>query len=187
MLLLAALVCAATPVERTESLLAAFKDVRAPAADGVAVSPEDREANKKAFAALDQHIDFDAITTAAIAPHKGKLNATQMKHYKEVFTELIRQVSYPRSGRLLARAQVKVGTPKGNDVPVQLRVPDEDVEVNVTFHWAKDKLVDASFDGASLVKDYQNQFGRILEKEGAAGLLAKLDKRLEAERKTSVL
>ena len=48
------------------------------------------------------------------------------------------------------------------------------------------KLADLSFDGDSLVRDYQNQFSRIVTKDGAEGLLKKLDQRratLEAEAK----
>lgn len=53
----------------------------------------------------------------------------------------------------------------------------------MTFVWAPIdgalRLVDVRYDDASLLVDYQNQFGRILAKDGPDGLLAALAK-LEA-------
>ena len=61
----------------------------------------------------------------------------------------------------------------------------EDFEITVTFHWMDSgsdwRIVDVSFDGASLVKDYRNQFGRIIDKEGAKGLLKRMVDRLQEE------
>jgi ABC-type transporter MlaC component len=190
-----AVALAATPAERTEGMLAAFKAVKAPAEKGAALPAGDREANDKAFAALDGFIDFDAIVEGAIAPHKKKLSAAELDHYRSAFKELVRRVAYPDSGRFLSRAVLKVGASKTSgkvtDVPVKMTVAADDLETDVTFHWSEKagawRLVDASFDGASLVKDYQNQFGRIIDKDGAKGLLDKLDKRLDKERKAPVL
>jgi ABC-type transporter MlaC component len=40
-----------------------------------------------------------------------------------------------------------------------------------------------AFDGDSLIKDYQNQFARIVDKEGASGLMKKVDeKRAELDK-----
>ena len=72
-----------------------------------------------------------------------------------------------------------------------IRFEGEDTDSKVTFHWASAagtwRLYDVSFDNASLVKDYQNQFGRILEKDKAEGLLKKLAKKLEDKRKDNVV
>ena len=37
--------------------------------------------------------------------------------------------------------------------------------------------MDVAFDGDSLIKDYQNQFARIIDKEGVAGLMKKMDEK----------
>ncbi|MCK5689855.1 ABC transporter substrate-binding protein, partial [Myxococcota bacterium] len=40
---------------------------------------------------------------------------------------------------------------------------------------------DVLFDGASLVKDYSNQFARLIKKNGVDGLIEKMKKRLKKE------
>jgi len=66
------------------------------------------------------------------------------------------------------------------------------MEVGLIFHWVQVgknfKLFDLSIDDASLVKDYQNQFGKIIKEEGADSLVNKLKKRLdEAQKKHGTL
>ena len=39
------------------------------------------------------------------------------------------------------------------------------------------RIVDVSFEGDSLVKDYQNQIARVVDKQGGAGLLKVLDEK----------
>ena len=74
--------------------------------------------------------------------------------------------------------------PREASAPLEVLVK-EDFEITVTFHWMDSgsdwRIVDVSFDGASLVKDYQNQFGRIIDKEGAKGLLKRMVDRLQEE------
>lgn len=73
------------------------------------------------------------------------------------------------------------------NIDLLARIPKKDMETTVTFRWVQTggawRIVDVDFDGSSLVKDYQNQFGRIIGKEGAAGLQKRIDDRLADERK----
>ena len=68
-------------------------------------------------------------------------------------------------------------------VPVDAYIAEKDLDITTVFHWRKTakgwRVVDVSFDGASLVKDYQNQFGRIIRKEGTDAFLNRLQARLE--------
>ena len=67
-------------------------------------------------------------------------------------------------------------------------VPDvhvEELEVELVFHWSNQtptRVFDVSIDGSSLIKDYQNQFGRIIKKSGAKALLTKINNRLQSLR-----
>jgi ABC-type transporter MlaC component len=174
---------APSPVARTEALLAAFQEVKAKPGETAAAT---RAAHETAFAALDEFFDFDTLTAEPIRPHVSKFTAAQRKEFTGKFRELIRLVAYPDTGEFLRKAQRKVGAAREVNgtqvVDVELRLPEEDLETRVSFHWKEVRgalrIVDVSFDGDSLIRDYANQFGRILEKEGAAGLLRKADEKL---------
>jgi ABC-type transporter MlaC component len=174
---------APSPVARTEALLAAFQEVKVKPGENAAAT---RAANGKAFAALDDFLDFDTLTEEPIRPHLAKLTPAQRKEFTGKFRELIRLVAYPDTGEFLRKAQRKVGSARevngAQVVDVDLSLPEEDLETRVSFHWKEVRgalrLVDVSFDGDSLIRDYSNQFGRILEKEGGAGLLKKADEKL---------
>ncbi len=175
-----------SPLERTQALLDTLKKVKT-ADDGKELSAADQKANAALFAELDGFFDFAALTLGPLEPHKAKLTASEREKVASMFGELIRLVSYPSSGAFLRRAKYKLAAVAGkSDVEMQATLPDEDFQTSVLFHWHEQngalELADVSFDGSSLVKEHSNLFGRILNKEGSAGLLKKLTARLEKER-----
>lgn len=189
--LLGALVAAAPPggsIARTEGLIETFKAVHR--SEGAPLTPEEQRQNQVALAALDGYFDFDRLVGDPMAPHEGKLDAPQLRRYREVFTELIRTVAWSNAGGFFREATWtlrEVETAGGADVHMAARVPRKDLDTDVIFHWRTRGdgpllLVDVSFDGDSLVADYRNQFGRILEREGAAALISRLERRLDEER-----
>ena len=136
-------------------------------------------------------MDFETLTTRPIEPRADKFSPKQKAEFTAKFRELIRGIAYPDSGGFFRDAKMKVGAPveKGDAtvVPVDANVPKDDLRTKLEFHWAKKdgalKIVDVAFDGDSLIKDYQNQFARIIDKEGVAGLLKKVDeKKAELDR-----
>lgn len=183
------------PVDRTKALVEAFKAVKAAPSNGAKLSEADKKHNAEAFEKLDSFFAFDKITTDPITVHQAKFTKTNHVRFTKHFRELIRLVAYPNSGEFLKEATLtykKANRVSNNIINVDMDavVEKEDFSTTVTFHWQKRdgtlKIVDVSFDGASLVKDYQNQFGRIINKDGVAGLIKKLETRLDKERKTSV-
>jgi ABC-type transporter MlaC component len=178
------------PVARTEALIAAFQAVKP---DDGKLTAADRRANELAFAALDSFFDFETLTTEPIRPHRAKFTAAQRQEFAGKFRELIRLVAYPGTGAFFRKAKRTVGVPRdagdARVVDVELRVPEEDLATTVSFHWKPVggtlRLVDVDFDGDSLVRDYRNQFGRIVDKDGAAGLLKRADEKLAELRKAA--
>ncbi len=177
-----------TPLDRTQALLTAFKAVDAPE-KGKKATAAQATANKPRFEALDGFFDYDAIVDGAIAGHEKAFSADQLKRYRASFRDVVRAVAYPGGGRFFKKATYTVsgGADKlgQGETTVNASLPDEDFTVAVTFRWkaagAGLRVVDVAFDGDSLVLDYKNQFARILDKEGAAGLVQRLEKRLAEE------
>jgi ABC-type transporter MlaC component len=173
-----------TPLDATKALIENFKSVKR-AKKGQKLSAADRAANAAVFAKLDGRFAFERITAEAIRPHKSQLTADQLGIYTKTFRALIRMVSYPDSGGFFRKATYKLADAGSAKVNMEANLEEEDIDLEVTFHWAKIgatyKLVDVSFDGDSLVSDYQNQFGRILKKKGADAFVKKFQERHQKE------
>lgn len=182
------------PKARTDALLKAFTKVKPLPGDGSKLTDADKASNRKAFSELDEFFHYETFTKECLGPHASKLSAEQRAKFDSVFKELIQRIAYPDSGAFLETSKNKLNPAKINGadatVVLDVQVPAEDLEMKTTFHWKNLggwKIVDVAFDGASLVKDYQNQFGRIITKDGVDGLLKKLDKRLQKAREDSVI
>ena len=178
---------AATPAtpgkDRTESFIASLKKVKK---DDGKLTEADKAANARMFGELDGYLDFETLTVKPIAPRADKLNAEQMASFRSKFKELIRLIAFPNAGNFFRKATyaLRPEEQKGEllFVPVQVKLPEEDMETEVQFQWAKVsgslKIVDVLFEGDSLVKDYQNQLAKIVDKNGVTGLFKALDDRL---------
>ena len=173
---------------RTDALIAAFKKVARPA-EGGALSAEQRKTNEQAFAELDTYFNQDRLVGDTIAPFKDQFSPAQLERFKTSFWKTLRLITYTDSGAFFQKAKLTFQPPqvKGDGeaatalVSMTAYIAEDDAETDVALHWAGTpkglQLVDTSFDGASLVKDYQNQFGRIIKKEGVEALIEKLEQR----------
>ncbi len=176
----------ADPLARTRALIALFEKVQAPP-EGAAPTEAMRRANADTYAALDGFFDRQALTTAPIAPHREKFSDAQAERFAAVFWALLRLVAYPDSGAFLREAETELGEAGDAATRLKARLPKDDLETEVVFRWKPGpdglRVVDVDFDGASLMKDYQNQFGRLIAKHGVDGLIAKLEARRADEEK----
>ena len=167
---------------RTEGLIAAFKKVKT--ADGKLVKKE-KAANDWAFTELDDYFDFATLTSKPIEPLGNKLTPEEVTRFKAKFRELIRLIAYPNAGTAFTKAKLayEPETKKAERiaVPVKLRMEEDDLDLTVEFLWAMEKgalrIVDVLFDGDSIIKDYQNQIGKVVAKSGVPGLFKALDTR----------
>ncbi len=177
-------------VARTQALIDTFKAVK-PVKEGATLSAAERAANEAVFKKLDEYFDYATLTSEPLAPHQAKVSEAQRAKIQPLFQELIRLVAFPKSGSFLKEAKltVKAGKQQGDAAEVEMHasLAKEDFETTVIFRWQEKagflRIVDVSFDGSSLVKDYKNQFGRIIDKDGAEGLIKKMSTRLEQEKK----
>jgi len=167
---------------KTEELIEAFKSVT-PLPEEGALTADQRAANKTSFARLDGLFDFDTLTTTAIEPHKASVSDAQITEYKKLFREMVRLMAYPNAGQAFGKAEYSVtgsaAVDGGYDTDVEMYWEEQDLDLELTFHWrgSTPRVVDVSFDGDSLVKDYQAQFGRIINQDGADEFVARLQKK----------
>jgi len=161
-----------SPLETTKAFVASMKSVKT---DGVSSYPK-----------IDAFINFDHLTTETIRPHLKSFNETQVNTFKPLLQQLIRLVAYPQSGDFYSDSKYTYRKPTvdGDKAYVVMDVifEKEDLEIELGYFWQKKDdnwlLTDLSFDEDSLVKDYQNQFGRIISKESVDSLNQKLQNKL---------
>lgn len=179
-------------MQRTAQLIETFKQV-VTAPSGKKLSPTQEQTSRAAFKSLDRFFDFDRLTMDTITGQRERFSAEQIHRFREDFAQLIRLVAFPGAGDFFRKAshQLSPVPTKGAEEAVEVlaSLPAEDLETRITFHWAVPaaggslQVVDVSFDGSSVVKDYQNQFGRMIGKTGVSELLAKMSERLAQEQK----
>lgn len=136
---------------------------------------------------VDRFINYDYIMSKTIEPNREKFSNGQADSFKKQLTQLIRLIAYPRSGKYYNDAKYQYDAPKteGNKVNIiqNSYLPSEDIELEIAYQWRDFQgnwmITDILFDGDSLVKDYQNQFSRIISKDGVAGLLKKVSDKLK--------
>lgn len=168
--------------KRTESFIALLLKVKQ--SDAGPLSKADQEANQKVFTELDGYFDWDYLMTEPIKPRADKFTAAEKTEFTQKFREVLRLVAYPDSGSFFRKAKYQLNPPKvgeGELVAVGIDAKKDDLETHVDLHFKRMgdtlKLYDVSFDGDSLVKDYQNQMVRILDKGGPKELIGKIDRR----------
>jgi phospholipid transport system substrate-binding protein len=170
-----------SPREYTETLLNNFKKLK-PESN---LSAADKAENKKIVEELDRSFDFDGITTKLMAPRADKFSAKQKAEFKSKFHELVRAGTFIDSSSFFRKAKLDFLPAKETGgvttVPVHVTVPAEDTDMTVGLQWKKEdgrlKVVDVLIDGDSLVKDYQNQVARLVDKKGVSGVLQAVEER----------
>lgn len=160
---------------RSRALVAAF--TRVPEAPG--------PARTEAFAELDGYLALEELVAAAVAPRAARFTPKELARFKESFREVLRLVAYTESGAFFRKARLAWGAPRvdGTEtvVPAKVEVTGEDLQTEIAFRWRAVggalRVVDVDFEGDSLLRDYQNQFARIVDRSGPAGLQKAVDER----------
>lgn len=144
------------------------------------------------FTNVDKFINYNKLTDDAIQPHKQHFNSQSIEEFKKDVHYLIRSVAYVRAADLIRDSKYSLKPTKLYEnkavVTQSIYVKKEDMDVEIAYTWQQFndnwQLTDLAFDGDSIVVDYQNQFGRIINNEGVDVLMKKIkDKVKEIEQK----
>lgn len=169
---------------RSRALVEAF--ARVPEAPG--------PARARAFETLDGFLALEELVAAAVAPRAARFSDKELARFKASFREVLRLVAYTESGAFFRKAKLTWGEARADGaealVAARVVVPAEDLQTDLEFRWRRVggvlRVVDVAFEGDSLLKDYQAQIARIVDKSGPAGLQKVIDERhaeLTRERK----
>jgi ABC-type transporter MlaC component len=167
-------------LDRTRALVDDFIAVRV-APEGETLDATAVAANEALYRKLDALFDLDALVAASISPHLHRLTTAEAARVTKLFRSIIRREAYRAAGKAFDGPACEIREGEEGAIDVRRSCDPTSTDPVITFFWQTRtdgaRVVDVAFDGDSLVKDYQNQFGRILDKEGGTGLIRRLEER----------
>lgn len=149
-------------------------------------SKEEKELASKVAGSVRDFLDIDELGKRAMADQWSKLTAAQQQEFLTTLRELIEDnyvkglrsnldytVDYTgestEAGSLVVTTQINT---KRHNRPYKI-----EVDYVVKKQGDKYKAWDVKTDGVGLVENYREQFNKIVEKDGFAGLIAKMKKK----------
>jgi phospholipid transport system substrate-binding protein len=169
---------AETPSGQIRAMLGAVMNIQTdPQLQGPEFRNRRREAIKKIIA---HNFNFEAMPERALGPYWKKLDEADRAEFKALFQDLF-QESYTRLVLDFLRQEkvhydkeeVRQGQAlvKTTIVRVNEEIPVDYTLATVQGRW---QVEDVSIDGASIVRNYQRSFARVIQRESCPSLLQKM-------------
>src|SRR5882724_9512177 len=143
--------------------------------------------DKQIAAVLDGMMDYDELAKRSLATHWTDLSETQRREFTEVLRRLV-QRNYERNIKNILEYRVEYlgEDPASDSVVVHTRatsttnVREDPVAIDYELGRVGEgwKVLDIVTEGSSLVKNYKNQFHRIIQKDGYDALLKRMKDKL---------
>ncbi len=134
-------------------------------------------------ASFDALLDYDALAESSLEDEWPKLSPEQRKEFKGLLTTLV-QRAYTKSIRdtldydiaFKAEAQGKRGQIVQTVATHKTDKRKEPISIDYVVRSAGGafRVVDIITEGSSLVQNYRNQFKRVIQKKGFAGLMERM-------------
>lgn len=137
--------------------------------------------------------DTQEIAQRSLGVHWKNLTEEQQKHFVQLFTQLVKKNYSGTLERYTKDAQFFFDQERieGDTAEVQTRIqtPTQETPFSVTYrmHRQGEKwlVYDVVAENVSMVRNYRNQFGRIMDKSSYEGLVQALEKKLQEIETTS--
>jgi phospholipid transport system substrate-binding protein len=156
--------------------------------DAISQQLKKKASPEKVTASVRDFVDLDELGKRALGDHWAKLKPAEQKEYLEVLRGLI-EANYIKG--MKANVDYKVdytGETAKDDgtviVTTTVKTKRKGRPLSIAIDYtlmpdAKGKLrvIDISTDGVGLVANYRAQFGKIIDKDGITGLIAKMKKK----------
>ena len=132
-------------------------------------------------------VDLNAVGQRAVAEHWAQATEEQQKKFLELFSKLIEKTAYPRSHDFLGNLKIAYSAAEadatGTAIKSVVHDPSQGLDTAVVYHlvqkdgqWIVDDVV---LDDVSIVEDLKYQFDKLVKDSNFAGLLAKMQERLD--------
>lgn len=137
---------------------------------------------------LNGLLDYAALAEAALGDHWSERSVEEREHFVALLRQLVErnyennlerileyEVSYDDEQR---RGEHTLVTTTARS-RTQRRQPPVEIEYTLRRTSGQWRVVDVRTEGVSMVDNYRNQFNRIIDRDGWAELIARMERRLE--------
>jgi phospholipid transport system substrate-binding protein len=148
--------------------------------------PASAKNDAQIVAAVDAMLDYSALAEESLGKHWGQLSEAQRTEFRSLLQQLVRR-AYQRDLRKTLDYEVAVRGAEnlqgGRLVKTVARhrsnSRSEPLSIDYALHQVDGAwlVFDIITDGSSLVRNYRNQFNRVIKKHGVEGLLARMRKK----------
>ncbi|CAI2719627.1 MlaC/ttg2D family ABC transporter substrate-binding protein [Nitrospina watsonii] len=176
---------AETPQQAVQALLNSIQQVK----EMEALSPEEARANRAVMDRALTHLDVAEVSQKTLGKHWKRRSAEERQQFTQLLGELFRYVAFPNSAKFFRELTIeyqdnsKDGT--AATVPVVVHHKDEG-EIRIDFDLLENdrrwRVVDVILDGVSMRNNLRTQFYQILKKDDFAGLVQRMQDRLDTAR-----
>ncbi len=152
--------------------------------DRLSKSENFEERRQLMLAVVRHHFDFQEMSKRTLAQAWKKLSGAEKREFVDIFSQLLQNTYVKRVEAYSDEEVVFLSeTVKGRKSAVETAIQQNDLEIPITYKLIqkeKEWLVyDVVIEGVSLVQNYRTQFRSIIRKEKYAGLLVRLEDKLE--------
>lgn len=150
-------------------------------------------ATKKRDAKLDQMLgnllDYEELSRRALGAHWSEHSQQERDRFVDLLKQLVQRSYKQNLQRTLGYRVQYVGGRNGDDGVVvktvarsrkNPRAPEVSIDYKMHRVGGQWRVYDVITDGVSMIRNYRNQFNRIIDKEGWSGLLKRMQKKLES-------
>ena len=142
---------------------------------------------EKLWDVITKVFDFDKISQLALGKYRKKFDDPKMAEYTEAFTKLIGNTYLKKIQGEFKNEKVKyleeIPGSKPDKAMVKTLIVRENAEIPVDYSmWLNNgnwRIYDVRVEGVSLVKNYRNQFTKILFKDSPDQLIERIKKKNE--------
>ncbi|MCB9591191.1 MAG: ABC transporter substrate-binding protein [Sandaracinaceae bacterium] len=137
---------------------------------------------------LNDLLDYDALSEAALSDHWEARSPEERTQFVALLRQLVER-NYENNLERILEFEVEYGDERarGDRTLVttsarsrtQRRQPPVEIEYTLRRDGRRWRVVDVTTDGVSMVRNYRDQFNRIITRDGWAELISRMERRLE--------
>jgi phospholipid transport system substrate-binding protein len=153
-------------------------------------TPSKAEArNLQLFKTLDELLDYNALSREALRDHWAGLSSTQQTEFVDLLKQLVER-NYRKNLESTLDYDIRYlnQTAQSDETIVHTvarskknrRAPEIRIDYTLKKNQGAWRVVDVITDGVSLIRNYRNQFNRIINRDGWDELLKRMRKRIKS-------
>ncbi|MCB0327424.1 MAG: ABC transporter substrate-binding protein [Bdellovibrionales bacterium] len=134
-----------------------------------------------------QFFDFQALAQYSLGDHWNKISEKDREEFSQLFIQLVESSYLQRSKNLVSdyKLEYKDEKIKGNEADVAISVARNDADIEIIYKLHKRSrdwmIYNIVLDNVDLIKNYQNQFSRVISSKGFDELLSVMKKKLKGD------